>query len=90
MLVMNHGKVEMFDETKNIFKQGERLSEIGLRVPQVTQVFLELKRLGADVRTDVYTMDFAKGVALDFLRSSRKQGPSENGEQETSEGGEPL
>ena len=68
VLVMNRGKVEMFDETKNIFKNGEHLAEIGLRVPQVTQVFLELKRLGADVRTDVYTMDFAKGVALDFLR----------------------
>ena len=68
VLVMNHGKVEMFDQTKNIFKHGERLAEIGLRVPQVTQVFLELKRLGADVRTDVYTMEFAKGVAMDFLK----------------------
>ena len=58
---------------KNIFKHGERLADIGLRVPQVTQVFLELKRLGADVRTDVYTMDFAKGVAADFL--SRKDNP---------------
>ena len=76
VLVMNHGKVEMFDETKNIFKHGERLSEIGLRVPQVTQVFLELKRLGADVRTDVYTMDFAKGVALDFLKSSQTESHS--------------
>ena len=80
VLVMNHGKVEMFDETKNIFKHGERLADIGLRVPQVTQVFLELKRLGADVRTDVYTMDFAKGVALDFLGKST--GKSENQPQE--------
>ena len=70
VLVMNHGKVEMFDKTENIFKHGERLAEIGLRVPQVTQVFLELKRLGADVRTDVYTMEFAKGVALQFLNAS--------------------
>jgi ABC-type cobalt transport system, ATPase component len=80
VLVMNHGKVEMFDETKNIFKHGDRLAEIGLRVPQVTQVFLELKRLGADVRTDVYTMDFAKGVALDFLSGSSR--PSEKTEED--------
>ncbi|MBQ9903104.1 MAG: energy-coupling factor transporter ATPase [Clostridia bacterium] len=73
VLVMNRGKVEMFDETKNIFKNGEHLAEIGLRVPQVTQVFLELKRLGADVRTDVYTMEFAKGVALDFLSNSKPE-----------------
>ena len=78
VLVMNQGKVEMFDETKNIFKQGQHLAEIGLRVPQITQVFLELHRLGADVRTDVYTMDFAKGVALEFLR--RDNGTPEGGE----------
>ena len=71
VLVMNHGKVEMFDKTENIFKHGERLAEIGLRVPQVTQVFLELKRLGADVRTDVYTMEFAKGVALRGRQTGR-------------------
>lgn len=83
VLVMNHGKVEMFDKTENIFKHGERLAEIGLRVPQVTQVFLELKRLGADVRTDVYTMEFAKGVALNYLNSSKSKpadSPAENSE----------
>ncbi len=73
VLVMNHGKVEMFDETKNIFKHGERLAQIGLRVPQITQVFLEMKRMGADVRTDVYTMEFAKGVALDYLSGGEKK-----------------
>ena len=90
VLVMNHGKVEMFDKTKNIFKHGERLADIGLRVPQVTQVFLELKRLGADVRTDVYTMDFAKGVAADFL--SRKDNPlpdiPKKGIEDAAQGGE--
>ena len=74
VLVMNHGNVEMFDTTENIFKQGEHLAEIGLKVPQVTQVFLELKKLGADVGTDVYTMDYAKNAALQFLRGGRTEG----------------
>ena len=74
VLVMNHGNVEMFDTTENIFKQGAHLAEIGLKVPQVTQVFLELKKLGADVGTDVYTMDYAKNAALQYLRGSRTEG----------------
>ena len=74
VLVMNHGNVEMFDTTENIFKQGAHLAQIGLKVPQVTQVFLELKKLGADVGTDVYTMDYAKNAALQFLRGGRTEG----------------
>lgn len=74
VLVMNHGNVEMFDSTENVFRQGERLAEIGLKVPQVTQVFLELKKLGADVDTGVYTMEQAKAAALKYLRGGTAEG----------------
>lgn len=74
VLVMNHGDVEMFDSTENIFKRGARLAEIGLKVPQVTQVFLELKRLGADIDTGVYTMEQAKSTALAYLRRTDSKG----------------
>ena len=74
VLVMNHGNVEMFDTTENVFKQGEHLAEIGLKVPQVTQVFLQLKKLGADVDTGVYTMEQAKAAALAYLRGAGTEG----------------
>lgn len=67
VLVMNQGNVEMFDSTENVFKQGEHLTEIGLKVPQITQVFLELKRLGADVDSGIYTMEQAKAAAVAYL-----------------------
>ena len=73
VLVMNHGDVEMFDTTANVFKQGEHLAEIGLKVPQVTQVFLELKKLGADVDTGIYTMEQAKKAALKYLKGGNAQ-----------------
>ena len=38
ILVMNHGRVEMFGPTDVIFRQGKRLSEIGLNVPQITRL----------------------------------------------------
>lgn len=79
VLVMNHGNVEMFDTTENIFKQGEHLAEIGLKVPQVTQVFLELKKLGADVDTGVYTMEQAKAAALAYLRGNSQGSDTEGG-----------
>ena len=79
VLVMNHGNVEMFDTTENIFKQGEHLAEIGLKVPQVTQVFLELKKLGADVDTGVYTMEQAKVAALAYLRGNSQGSDTEGG-----------
>lgn len=67
VLVMNQGNVEMFDSTTKIFKQGEHLAEIGLKVPQVTQIFLELKKLGADIDAGIYTMEQAKDAALAYL-----------------------
>lgn len=73
VLVMNQGNVEMFDTTENVFKQGEHLSEIGLKVPQVTQVFLELKKLGADIDTGIYTMEQAKTSALAYLEGGAAQ-----------------
>lgn len=77
VLVMNQGNVEMFDTTENIFKQGGHLAEIGLKVPQVTQVFLELKRLGADIDTGVYTMEQAKAAALAYLQGSNEGGAAQ-------------
>ncbi|MBQ4397948.1 MAG: energy-coupling factor transporter ATPase [Clostridia bacterium] len=76
VLVMNHGNVEMFDTTEKVFQQGEHLAEIGLKVPQVTQIFLELKKLGADVDTGVYTMEQAKAGVLSYLRGSETEGGS--------------
>ncbi len=71
VLVMNKGNVEMFDLTPNVFKQGERLGKIGLQVPQVTQIFLELKKLCPEVDAGIYTMEQAKAAALDFLEGGR-------------------
>lgn len=74
VLVMNQGNVEMFDTTENIFQQGGHLAEIGLKVPQVTQVFLELKKLGADIDAGVYTMEQAKAAALAYLQGAKEGG----------------
>lgn len=59
ILVMNHGRVEMFGPTDAIFRQGKRLSEIGLNVPQITRVMDGLRERNLPVREGIYTVEDA-------------------------------
>ena len=59
LLVLSNGRLVMFDKTENIFKQGDALREIGLNVPIVTRVFDEIKNMGIDVPTDIFTVEQA-------------------------------
>ena len=51
VLVMNKSEVEMFGTVNEVFSKVERLADIGLNVPQLTQIFLNLKHNGMAVRT---------------------------------------
>lgn len=59
ILVMNHGCVEMFDKTAEIFRHGDRLTEIGLDIPQITQITDGLRRQGIPLREGIYTVEEA-------------------------------
>ena len=62
ILVMNKGSLYMFDTVENVFSKKEELESIGLNVPIVTRVFLELKRKGIDIDTNVFTVQKAVEV----------------------------
>ncbi|NCC07753.1 MAG: energy-coupling factor transporter ATPase [Clostridia bacterium] len=64
VLVLNAGKIEMFDETEKVFARAPELLELGLSVPEVTKVFLKLKEMGLDIKTDVYTVPYAVKTLL--------------------------
>lgn len=68
ILVMNKAGVFCFDETEKVFSRAEEISEIGLDVPQITRVFLELKKRGIDFGKEVYTVDYAKELILKYLK----------------------
>lgn len=59
VIVMNKGKLEMFDTVEKVFSQGERLRSMGLNVPIVTRVFAELNALGIKVDSNIFTVDAA-------------------------------
>ena len=64
VLVMHRAHVAMYDTVEKVFARAPELLELGLSVPQVTQIFLRLKEMGLDIKTDVYTMPYAVKTVL--------------------------
>ena len=59
VLVLSRAKIAMYDTVEKVFARAPELLELGLSVPQVTQIFLRLKEMGLDIATDVYTIPYA-------------------------------
>ncbi len=59
LIVMNEGKIWMQGDRDYIFSRSERLTEIGLDIPQITKLMLLLKSKGLDVDGGVYTVEQA-------------------------------
>lgn len=55
--VMDNGKVEMEGNPKQIFMQVDKLKEIGLDVPQITEIAYELNKKGIKIPNDILTID---------------------------------
>ncbi len=61
LLVMSGAHLVMDGTPAEVFVHAQQLLDMGLNIPQVTQVFLHLKQLGLDVPS-VYTIDQAVDV----------------------------
>jgi energy-coupling factor transport system ATP-binding protein len=72
IIVMNDSKVEMFDKTSKVFSRGRELEKIGLRVPQITKIMLELKEKGYDVGDGILTVDDAVSKLCEILNKEGK------------------
>ncbi len=60
ILVMKDGEIYMQGGVEEIFMQAERLFDANLDLPQITKLFIELKKRGLCQSTDVYTVGYAK------------------------------
>ena len=70
IIVMERGKILLQGTPEEIFCHADELVQAGLNIPQVTQVFSELRRRGVDIPGNVYTVE----QALDVLRTRKEQG----------------
>ena len=66
LLVMNGSRLDMDGTPEQVFAHAVELVQMGLDIPEVTQVFLRLKQLGLNVPS-VYTMQ----QAVEALKSLR-------------------
>ncbi|MDL2327199.1 energy-coupling factor transporter ATPase [Ruminococcaceae bacterium OttesenSCG-928-A11] len=80
VLVMREGTVAMHDDMPAVFARAAELLELGLSVPQITQIFMRLKEKGIDIPTDIYTLPYAVETLLDYaggaenLRTAAERG----------------
>ena len=68
VLVMSGGKAAFYEPTASVFSHAAELEAIGLTVPAVTRVFMELRRRGMDVGENVYTVEQAVERLLPILK----------------------
>ena len=71
VLVMDHGKVVDYDTATNVFARYEKMTDIGLGVPQIADIFHRLGEKGYKVPTPVLTVEQGAEVLLNLLGGDR-------------------
>ncbi len=59
LYVMHKGIVALSGKTKEVFAQYEKISELGLMIPQVTEVLLGLSKCWKDIDYSIFNLDKA-------------------------------
>ena len=72
VVVINDGVIPLDGTPHEVFSHGKELIDMGLGIPQVTQVFQRLKELGLPIQDGVYTLEEAKGELLALARKGGK------------------
>ena len=57
VLVLNKGEVAMCDTVPKVYSRAQELRDMGLNVPQITDVFLKLKQSGINCSTEIFTVE---------------------------------
>ena len=72
IIVMNKGRLAMFENTKEVFRRSDELEQYGLKVPQITKIMQDLRQKGFDVPEGVLTVDEAFAALVPLLKKEGK------------------
>lgn len=72
IMVMSDAKLAMFDTVQNVFARADELVSMGLDIPQITRVFLDLKKSGYDIDGSVFTPERAVEEIFGYLNKKGK------------------
>ncbi|MDR1409817.1 MAG: energy-coupling factor transporter ATPase [Oscillospiraceae bacterium] len=64
VLVLDHGETSLLGTVDEIYAQGEKLTGLGLELPEITRIFALLKVQSYDVPTVVYTPEQAAKILI--------------------------
>lgn len=70
VLVMDHGKIVLSGTPKYVFSNVEVIKNLGLEVPQVTELFYVLRKEGIELPNGVLDVDEAVNLVKDYLEKS--------------------
>ncbi|GAQ24663.1 MULTISPECIES: energy-coupling factor transporter ATPase [Tepidanaerobacter] len=68
LAVMYRGRIVSQGPPREIFQDYKGLVEIGLGIPQITELMIKLKENGKDVATDILTVDEARAEIIKKVR----------------------
>jgi len=72
IIVMNKGKIEMDGLPSEVFRNTEKLEEIGLSAPQITYLMKRLKKVYPYINDNIFTVEDAKKELLKYLKGQSK------------------
>ena len=67
IIVMNNGKVAEDGDVNYVFSRHEKLSAMGLSIPQIGRLMLRLGEMGLDVPKDIYTVSGAAEYLTELI-----------------------
>ncbi|HBT20939.1 MAG TPA: energy-coupling factor transporter ATPase [Peptococcaceae bacterium] len=67
VIVLNEGKIVLEGTPQEIFSLGEKIRDLGLDVPPITELVLRLKKRGINIRSDICTVEEAREEILRLL-----------------------
>lgn len=70
VLVMNKGRLAMKGSVADVFERSAELRQMGLDVPEITELTHRLIAAGIDIRPDIYTVKFASQVYAELLKEA--------------------
>ncbi|HHY04447.1 MAG TPA: energy-coupling factor transporter ATPase [Thermoanaerobacterales bacterium] len=68
LAVMHQGQMVRTGTPKEIFRDYKGLTQIGLGIPQITELMLKLRERGKNVPADILTVEEAKAELLNHIR----------------------
>ncbi len=67
-LVMNQSSVYLYDDVEKVFSHAKEIQEMGLSVPQITNICMALHQKGYPISPETFTIDQAANQLLALLR----------------------